>query len=111
MLARPEASGGPCPASKDAVIEQAAPVEEPSVWRPIYGGVGQPTSRAWVNRGRRPEASGQGAVLPRRERPVTEGTAEFSATQRDAGDGAPGATAAFPYDRMNVERFREAFPR
>ena len=36
---------------------------------------------------------------------------EFSATQRDAGDGAPGATAAFPYDRMTVERFREAFPR
>ncbi len=36
---------------------------------------------------------------------------EFSATQRDAGDGAPGATAAFPYDRMTVERIREAFPR
>ena len=36
---------------------------------------------------------------------------EFSATQRDAGEGAPGATAAFPYDRMTVERFREAFPR
>ena len=34
---------------------------------------------------------------------------EFSATQRD--DGAPGATAAFPYDRMTVERFREGFPR
>ncbi len=38
-------------------------------------------------------------------------TAEFSATQRDEGDGAPGATAAFPYDRMTVERFRDAFPR
>lgn len=36
---------------------------------------------------------------------------EFSATQRDAGEHAPGATAAFPYDRMTVERFREAFPR
>lgn len=31
-------------------------------------------------------------------------------TPRDAGDGVPGATAAFPYDRMMVERFREAFP-
>lgn len=36
---------------------------------------------------------------------------QFSATQRAAGDGAPGATAAFPYDRMTVERFRAAFPR
>jgi len=35
----------------------------------------------------------------------------FSATQQGAGDGAPGATAAFPYDRMTVERFRQAFPR
>ncbi len=35
----------------------------------------------------------------------------FSVAQREAGDGAPGATAAFPYDRMTVERFREAFPR
>ena len=42
---------------------------------------------------------------------MTDETVEFSATQRDAGDGAPGATAAFPYDRMTVERFREAFPR
>ncbi|SDA24117.1 hypothetical protein SAMN02799622_03328 [Methylobacterium sp. UNC378MF] len=38
-------------------------------------------------------------------------TEQFSATQREAGDGAPGATAAFPYDRMTVERFRAAFPR
>ena len=38
-------------------------------------------------------------------------TAEFSATQREVGDGVPGATAAFPYDRMTVERFREAFPK
>ena len=38
-------------------------------------------------------------------------TVEFSATQQDGGNGAPGATAAFPYDRMTVERFREAFPR
>ena len=42
---------------------------------------------------------------------MADETVEFSATQRDAGDGAPGATAAFPYDRMTVERFREAFPR
>jgi hypothetical protein len=42
---------------------------------------------------------------------VTDETVEFSVTQQDAGDGAPGATAAFPYDRMTVERFREAFPR
>jgi hypothetical protein len=42
---------------------------------------------------------------------VADEAAGFSATQRDAGDGAPGATAAFPYDRMTVERFREAFPR
>ncbi len=42
---------------------------------------------------------------------MSDDAAEFSATQRDAGGGAPGATAAFPYDRMTVERFREAFPR
>lgn len=42
---------------------------------------------------------------------MTDETVEFRATQRDAADGAPGATAAFPYDRMTVERFREAFPR
>jgi hypothetical protein len=38
-------------------------------------------------------------------------TEQFSATQREAADGAAGATAAFPYDRMTVERFRAAFPR
>jgi hypothetical protein len=38
-------------------------------------------------------------------------TEQFSATQREAGDGVTGATAAFPYDRMTVERFRAAFPR
>ncbi|CAO4151693.1 hypothetical protein [Methylorubrum extorquens] len=38
-------------------------------------------------------------------------TVQFSVTQREADDGAPGATAAFPYDRMTVERFRAAFPR
>lgn len=43
--------------------------------------------------------------------PVTDDTVQFSATQRGADDGAPGATAAFPYDRMTVERFRAAFPR
>jgi hypothetical protein len=41
---------------------------------------------------------------------LTDEAVEFSATQRDVGDGAPGATASFPYDRMTVERFREAFP-
>ncbi|MFC0385966.1 hypothetical protein [Muricoccus vinaceus] len=41
---------------------------------------------------------------------MTDEAVEFSATQRDPGDGAPGATAAFPYDRLTVERFREAFP-
>ena len=42
---------------------------------------------------------------------MADETVQFSATQQDAGDGAPGATAAFPYDRMTVERFRTAFPR
>jgi hypothetical protein len=42
---------------------------------------------------------------------VTGETVQFSATQQEAGDGAPGATAAFPYDRMTLERFRAAFPR
>jgi hypothetical protein len=42
---------------------------------------------------------------------VTNETVEFSVAQRVAGNDAPGATAAFPYDRMTVERFREAFPR
>lgn len=36
---------------------------------------------------------------------------EFTATQRDPGEGAPGATASFPYDRTTVERFRATFPR
>jgi hypothetical protein len=42
---------------------------------------------------------------------VADGTPEFSVAQREASDGVPGATAAFPYNRMTVERFREAFPR
>ena len=42
---------------------------------------------------------------------MTDETVQFSATQQAAGDGAPGAKAAFPYDRMTVERFRAAFPR
>jgi hypothetical protein len=42
---------------------------------------------------------------------MTDEVVAFTATQRDIGDGAPGAVAAFPYDRMTVERFREAFPR
>lgn len=41
---------------------------------------------------------------------VNDKNGEFSATQRGAGDGPPGAVAAFPYDRLTVERFREAFP-
>ena len=41
---------------------------------------------------------------------MTEATTEFTARQQEDGEGAPGATAAFPYDRMTVERFREAFP-
>jgi hypothetical protein len=36
---------------------------------------------------------------------------QFSAAQREASGVNPGATAAFPYDRMTVERFRAAFPR
>lgn len=42
---------------------------------------------------------------------MTDEAAGFDAARRDAGDGAPGATAAFPYDRTTVERFRAAFPR
>jgi hypothetical protein len=42
---------------------------------------------------------------------VSDETVEFRAKQGDAGDGAAGATAAFPYDRMTVEHFRKAFPR
>ncbi|WP_342154576.1 hypothetical protein [Methylorubrum sp. SB2] len=42
---------------------------------------------------------------------MTGATEQFSATQREATDGRPGAIAAFPYDRMTVERFRAAFPR
>ncbi|MER2266931.1 hypothetical protein [Methylobacterium oxalidis] len=42
---------------------------------------------------------------------MTSEAVQFSAIQQDTKDGAPGATAAFPYDRMTVERFRAAFPR
>lgn len=42
---------------------------------------------------------------------MIEDAAEFSVTQSDVGGDVPGATAAFTYDRMTVERFREAFPR
>jgi len=41
---------------------------------------------------------------------VTAEAPEFRVAHPEAGDGAPGATAAFPYDRMTVERFRAAFP-
>ncbi len=36
---------------------------------------------------------------------------DFSTAAQDPGEGRPGATAAFPYDRLTVERFRSAFPR
>jgi hypothetical protein len=39
---------------------------------------------------------------------VTGEAPEFRVAAQEAGDGA---TASFPYDRMTVERFREAFPR
>lgn len=42
---------------------------------------------------------------------MTDDMVEFRMTQQDAVDGESGATAAFPYDRMTVERFRAAFPR
>ena len=42
---------------------------------------------------------------------MTDETVQFSATQQHGVDGAPGAKASFPYDRMTVERFRAAFPR
>lgn len=42
---------------------------------------------------------------------MTDEAEDFIATQRDPGDGTPGATASFPYDRMTVERFRATFPR
>ncbi len=42
---------------------------------------------------------------------MNDAAVEFSATQQSAADEAPGATAAFPYDRVTVERFRKAFPR
>jgi hypothetical protein len=35
---------------------------------------------------------------------------EFSIAAQQPADGKAGATAAFPYDRMTVERFRSAFP-
>lgn len=34
----------------------------------------------------------------------------FSIAAQEASQGKAGATAAFPYDRMTVERFRSAFP-
>lgn len=39
-----------------------------------------------------------------------EESPEFSVAPQGGDEGASGATAAFPYDRMTVERFREAFP-
>lgn len=44
-------------------------------------------------------------------RPVTGQEVAFTATRRDPGEGGPGATASFPYDRTTVERFRATFPR
>jgi hypothetical protein len=43
--------------------------------------------------------------------PVTSEPPGFSTATQDPEEGKPGATAAFPYDRMTVERFRSAFPR
>jgi hypothetical protein len=51
------------------------------------------------------------AALQQRKRPVVDEPVAFTVVPRAAGDDPPGATAAFPYDRMTVERFREAFPR
>jgi hypothetical protein len=34
----------------------------------------------------------------------------FSITSQNPTEGKPGATAAFPYDRLTAERFRSAFP-
>ena len=34
----------------------------------------------------------------------------FSIAAQEPVEGRTGATAAFPYDRMTVERFRSAFP-
>jgi hypothetical protein len=42
---------------------------------------------------------------------MTRQTTEFHVALRSVEDGPLGATAAFPYDRLTVERFREAFPR
>jgi hypothetical protein len=42
---------------------------------------------------------------------VADGLGAFTVAPRDTADGAPGATASFPYDRATVERFRAAFPR
>jgi hypothetical protein len=36
---------------------------------------------------------------------------DIGAQVHAAKEGRPGATASFPYDRLTVERFREAFPR
>jgi hypothetical protein len=38
-------------------------------------------------------------------------TSEIAPKVRAAEDGQQGAVAAFPYDRLTVERFRKAFPR
>ena len=44
-------------------------------------------------------------------RPLSNETEQFTAAQSGADDDRPGAIAAFPYDRMTVEKFRAAFPR
>jgi hypothetical protein len=43
--------------------------------------------------------------------PVTPERPVFTAATQDPAEGKAGATAAFPYDRLTVERFRSAFPR
>ena len=44
-------------------------------------------------------------------RAVTAERTGFATAAQEAGEERPGATAAFPYDRLSVERFRSAFPR
>ncbi|MDB5416220.1 MAG: hypothetical protein JWR10_4555 [Rubritepida sp.] len=42
---------------------------------------------------------------------MADDVVKITVKPRETEDGSPGATAAFPYDRATVERFREAFTR